>query len=126
MYTENDLSNIVIREAIHVHKTLGPGLLESVYEECLYHRLIKAELDVQKEYPVPVVFEEVKLECGYRADILVERKLIIEVKAVEALNDVHKAQVLTYLKLTNIKLGLLMNFNVLFLKDGIKRIVNNL
>lgn len=97
MYTENDLSNMVIREAIHVHKALGPGLLESVYEECLYHRLIKSELNVQKEYPIPVVFEEVKLECGYRADLVVEKKLIIEVKAVEALNDVHKAQVLTYL-----------------------------
>lgn len=126
MYTENDLSNIVIGEAIHVHKTLGPGLLESVYESCLFHRLVKAGLNVRQEQPIPVVFEEVKLECGYRADIIVEGKLIIEVKAVEALNDIHKAQVLTYLRLTNIKLGLLMNFNVLYLKEGIKRIVNNL
>ncbi len=126
MYTENDLSNIVIGEAIHVHKTLGPGLLESVYESCLFHRLVKAGLNVKQEQSIPIVFEEVKLECGYRADIIVENKLIIEVKAVEALNDIHKAQVLTYLRLTNIKLGLLMNFNVLYLKEGIKRIVNNL
>ena len=126
MYTENDLSNIIIGEAIHVHKSLGPGLLESVYETCLFHRLSKTDLHVVREQPIPVVFEEVKLECGYRADIIVEKKVIIEIKAVEVLNDIHKAQVLTYLRLTNIKLGLLMNFNVLFLKDGIKRIVNNL
>jgi len=126
MHTENDLSNIIIREAIHVHKNLGPGLLESVYESCLFHRLAKVGLHVVEEQPIPVVFEEVKLECGYRADIIVESKVIIEIKAVEALNDIHKAQVLTYLKLTNIKLGLLMNFNVLYLKDGVKRIVNNL
>lgn len=126
MYTENDLSNIVIGEAIHIHKSLGPGLLESVYENCLFHRLSKTGLHVVKEKPIPVVFEEVKMECGYRADIVIENKLIIEIKAVEALNDIHKAQVLTYLRLTNIKLGLLMNFNVLYLKDGIKRIVNNL
>lgn len=126
MYTENDLSNIIIGEAIHVHKSLGPGLLESVYETCLFHRLSKTDLHVVREQPIPVVFEEVKLECGYRADIIVEKKVIIEIKAVEVLNDIHKAQVLTYLRLTKIKLGLLMNFNVLFLKDGIKRIVNNL
>ena len=126
MYTENDLSNIVIGEAIHIHKSLGPGLLESVYENCLFHRLTKTGLHVVREKPIPVVFEEVKMECGYRADIVIENKLIIEIKAVEALNDIHKAQVLTYLRLTNIKLGLLMNFNVLYLKDGIKRIVNNL
>jgi GxxExxY protein len=123
---ENELSSIVIGEAIKVHQSLGPGLLESVYEECLSYRLIKAGLLIEKQKPVPLVFEEVKLECGFRCDILVQGKLIIEVKAVEGLNDVHLAQVLTYLKLTNIKLGLLMNFNVLKLKDGIKRVVNNL
>lgn len=126
MYTENDLSNIVIGEAIHIHKTLGPGLLESVYENCLYYRLIKSGLYVKQQHPIPVVFEEMKLECGYRADLIVENKVIIEIKAVEALNDIHKAQVLTYLKLSNLKLGLLMNFNVLYLKNGLKRIVNNL
>jgi GxxExxY protein len=126
MYTENELSNIIIGEAIYVHKALGPGLLESVYENCLYHRLSKTGVQLTKEQPIPVVFEEVKLECGYRADIVVENKVIIEVKAVEALSDVHKAQVLTYLRLTGLKLGLLMNFNTVYLKDGIKRIVNNL
>jgi GxxExxY protein len=126
MLSENDLSNIIIGEAIHVHKSLGPGLLESVYETCLCHRLVKAGLNISKEKAIPVVFEDIRLECGYRADIVVENKVIIEVKAVEALNEIHKAQLLTYLRLTELKLGLLMNFNVLFLKDGIKRIVNNL
>ena len=124
--TENELSNIVIGEAIKVHQQLGPGLLESVYEECLSYKLIKAGLPIQKQKPIPLVFEEVQLECCFQCDILVENKLIIEVKAVEALNDIHLAQVLTYLKLTNTKLGLLMNFNVVKLKEGIKRVVNNL
>ena len=123
---ENELSSIAIGEAIRVHQYLGPGLLESVYEECLSYRLIQAGFRIEKQKPIPLVFEEIRLECGFRCDIVVERKLIIEVKAVEALNDIHLAQVLTYLKLTNTKLGLLMNFNVLKLKDGIKRVVNNL
>lgn len=124
--TENELSNIVIGEAIKVHQQLGPGLLESVYEECLMHRLIKTGLMIERQKPIPLIFEEVKLECGFRCDIMVEGKLIIEVKAVEAINDIHLAQVLTYLKLTGVKLGLLMNFNVVRLKEGIKRVVNNL
>jgi len=123
---ENELSSIIIGEAIKVHQSLGPGLLESVYEECLSYKLIKTGLVIEKQKPIPLVFEEIKLECGFRCDILVHGKLIIEVKAVDALNDIHLAQVLTYLKLTNTKLGLLMNFNVLKLKDGIKRVVNNL
>lgn len=124
--TENELSNKVIGLAIEVHSALGPGLLENAYKECLYYKLMKAGLNVQKEKPIPLVFEEVKLECGYRADILVENKLIIEIKAVEALNDVHLAQTLTYLKVGNYQLGLLMNFNVVLLKNGIKRVVNQL
>ena len=123
---ENELSSIIIGEAIKVHQSLGPGLLESVYEECLSYKLIKTGLVIEKQKPIPLVFEEIRLECGFRCDILVQGKLIIEVKAVDALNDIHLAQVLTYLKLTNTKLGLLMNFNVLKLKDGIKRVVNNL
>jgi len=126
MSTENELSNIIIGEAIYVHKTLGPGLLESVYKECLYHRLIKKDLNVTKERAIPLIFEEIRMECGYRADVIVENKVLIEIKCVEALADIHKAQTLTYLRLTNIKLGLLINFNVVLLKDGIKRIVNNL
>jgi GxxExxY protein len=124
--TENELSNIIIGEAIDVHKILGPGLLESVYEECLVHRLIKRQLSIEKQKPIPLIFDEIRLECGFRCDILVERKLIIEVKAVESLNDIHLAQVLTYLRLTETKLGLLINFNVVRLRDGIKRVVNNL
>ncbi|HTC00813.1 MAG TPA: GxxExxY protein [Ferruginibacter sp.] len=123
---ENELSSVIIGEGIKVHQQLGPGLLESVYEECLAYRLIKVGLAIEKQKPIPLIFEEVRLECGFRCDILVEGKLIIEVKAVEGLNDIHLAQVLTYLKLTNTKLGLLMNFNVVRLKEGIKRVVNNL
>ena len=126
MLTENELSNIIIGEAIYIHKTLGPGLLESVYKECLYYRLIKKELNVIKEKAIPLIFEEIRMECGYRADLIIENKVIVEIKCVEALADIHKAQTLTYLRLTNIKLGLLINFNVVILKEGLKRIVNNL
>jgi GxxExxY protein len=123
---ENELSNIIIGCAIKVHSALGPGLLESAYEECLYFELIKSGLKTEKQKPLPLIYETVKLEIGYRVDLLVENKVIVEIKAVEALNDVHLAQVLTYLKLNNNKLGLLINFNVSLLKTGIKRIVNNL
>jgi len=126
MSTENELSNIIIGEAIFIHKSLGPGLLESVYKECLYYRLVKKELIVTKERAIPLIFEEIRLECGYRADLIVENKVIIEIKCVDVLADIHKAQTLTYLRLTNLKLGLLINFNVVLLKDGLKRIVNNL
>ena len=110
--TENDISRLVIGCAIEVHKELGPGLLESAYEECLYHELSQAGLAVRKQVPLPVVYKDVKLEAGYRIDLLVENKLLIELKSVEAINDVHVAQILTYLKLSGCKLGLLMNFNV--------------
>ncbi len=123
---ENELSNIIIGEAIKVHQQLGPGLLESVYEECVCYKLIDIGLNIEKQKPIPLIFESVRMECGFRCDILVEKKLIVEIKAVEMLNDIHLAQVLTYLKLSNVKLGLLMNFNVLRLKDGLKRVVNNL
>jgi GxxExxY protein len=109
-----------------VHTALGPGLLESAYEECLYYELIKEGLRVQKQKPLPLIYHEVKLEVGYRVDLLVEEKVIIEVKAVDQLNDVHLAQVLTYLKLNNNKLGLLINFNVARVKEGIRRVVNKL
>ena len=124
--TENQLSNIVIGCAIKVHSALGPGLLESAYQECLFYELRRAGLGVEKQKPLPLVYESVKLECGYRVDLLVEGKLIIEIKSVEALTDVHFAQVLTYLKLSNCRLALLINFNVVQLKQGIKRVVNNL
>ena len=122
--TENELSNIIIGCAIEVHKQLGPGLLESAYQECLYYELINAGLSVQKEKPMPIIYKEVKLDHGYRIDLLVENKVVVEIKTVEFLNDVHTAQVLTYLKLGNYKLGIILNFYVSVLKNGIKRIIN--
>ncbi len=109
---------------MEVHTVLGPGLLESAYKECLFYKIVKAGLFVEKEKSMPLVFEEVKLECGYRIDLLIERKLVNEIKSVEALNDVHLAQTLTYMKLGKYKLGLLINFNVARLKEGIKRVIN--
>jgi GxxExxY protein len=123
---ENEISEKIIGCAIQVHRELGPGLLESSYQECLYFELIQAGLLVEKQKPLPLVYKEVQLDCGYRLDLLVENKVVIEVKAVEALNDVHMAQIMTYLKLTNCKLGLLMNFNVVLIKNGIKRVANKL
>lgn len=123
---ENELSRIVFDCALKVHQSLGPGLLESAYEECLFYELKKIGLSVEKQKSLPLIYEKVKLDIGYRLDIIIENKLIIEIKSVEALNDVHFAQLLTYLKLTNCKLGLLINFNVSLIKNGIKRVVNNL
>jgi GxxExxY protein len=123
---ENELSEKIIGAAIKVHKNLGPGLLESAYEECLYYELEKLQLTVEKQKPMPLIYEDVKLDIGYRLDIMVENKVVIEIKSVDALNDVHLAQILTYLKLSNCKLGLLINFNVSLLKNGIRRVVNNL
>jgi GxxExxY protein len=123
---ENEISKKIIGFAIEVHKALGPGLLESAYEECLFYELQLSGMNVQRQKPLPVVYKEIKLEAGYRVDLLVEDRVVIELKSVEALNDVHTAQVLTYLKLSGCKLGLLMNFNVYRLTDGIKRLVNNL
>jgi len=124
--SENTISNKLIGLAIEVHTSLGPGLLESAYKECMHYKIVKAGLQVEKEKPMPLVFEEVKLECGYRIDLLIEKKVVIEIKSVEALNDVHLAQTLTYMKSGDYKLGLLMNFNVFRLKDGIKRAVHGL
>jgi GxxExxY protein len=106
-----------------VHTALGPGLLESAYEECLYYELIKSGLKVDKQKPLPLVYEEVKLEAGYRVDLLVENSVIVELKSVDALCDIHTSIILTYLKLSGCKLGLLVNFNVQHLKDGIKRFI---
>jgi GxxExxY protein len=124
--TENELSKIVIGEALKIHNKLGPGLLESVYETCLKYNLEQSGLKIESQRPIPIFYEGIKMDCGFRYDILVEGKLIIEVKSVETLNDIHLAQTLTYLKLMKIKLGLLMNFNSQLLKDGIRRVVNNL
>jgi GxxExxY protein len=119
----NKLSNEVIGLAIKVHKALGPGLLESSYKECLFYEIAKAEYKVEKEKPLPLIYETVKLDIGYRIDLLVETKLVVEIKSVDALTDIHTAQVLTYLKLSGNRLGLLINFNVTLLKNGIKRLV---
>ena len=124
--TENEISKVVFDAALKVHRNLGPGLLESAYEECLYYELRKSGLFIEKQRALPLIYEEVQLEVGYRVDILVERKVVIEIKAVEALNDVHLAQVLTYLKLSDCRLGMLINFNVALIKNGIKRVANNL
>lgn len=121
---ENKLSGKIVSAALEVHKALGPGLLESAYQECLFYKLRKMELKVIKEKPMPLIFEEVKMECGYRIDLLVENKVVIEVKSVSELDDIHLAQTLTYLKLGNFKLGLLINFNVNLIKNGIRRVIN--
>ena len=125
-YTENELSKIIFDCALYIHKSLGPGLLESAYEECMYYKLSQNDLLIEKQKPLPLIFEGVKHEIGYRVDLLVNKKVIVEIKSVEALNDVHLAQVLTYLKLSECKLGMLVNFNVALIKDGIRRIANNL
>ena len=124
--TENEISRYIVECALKVHRNLGPGLLESSYEACLFYELNKKGLFVEKQKPLPLIYEEVKLEVGYRIDLMVEQKVIVEIKAVEVLNDVHLAQILTYLKLSNCKLGLLINFNVPLIKNGIKRVVNKL
>ena len=126
MMTENELSHRVIGISMEVHTALGAGLLESAYQECLFYKLAKEGFFVEKEKPMPLIFEEVKLDIGYRIDLLVENMLVLEIKSVETLSDVHFAQTLTYMKLGKFKLGLLINFNVVRLKDGIKRIVNGL
>ncbi|NEW84862.1 MAG: GxxExxY protein [Mariniphaga sp.] len=121
--TENEISKIILDCAFKVHTTLGPGLLESTYRACLAYELTKSGLWIETEKPLPLVYEEVKLECGYRIDILVENKVVIELKTVEAFTDVHQAQTLTYMKLSGCRLGLLINFYVKSLKDGIKRFI---
>ena len=122
--SNNELTHHIIGCAMDIHKVLGPGLLESAYKECLYFKLIQSKLYVEKEKSMPLVYEKVKLDCGYRIDLLVENKIVIEVKSVDFLNNIHMAQTLTYMKLGHYRLGLLINFNVLKLKDGIKRVIN--
>lgn len=118
---ENKITEKIIGCAIEVHKQLGPGLLESAYEECLYFELIHNGLSVRKQVALPLIYKEIKLDVGYRIDLLVENKVIVEVKSVEVIAEIHKAQLMTYMKLANVKVGLLMNFNVTVLKNGITR-----
>lgn len=121
---EKDLIDKIINAAIEVHRSLGPGLLESAYQECLFFELKSKNLLVQKEIPCPVVYKDIKLDHGYRIDLLVENKVVIELKTVECFTDVHTAQVLTYLKLGEYPVGLLINFHTKLLKNGIKRFIN--
>lgn len=122
---ENDITEIIIGCAMKVHSRLGPGLLESAYEACLFHELAKTELVVERQKPIPLVYDDIKMDCGYRSDIMANGLVIVEIKSIEALTDLHLAQVLTYLKLTGCKVGLLINFNVKNLRHGLRRIVNN-
>lgn len=123
---ENELSNKIVGAAIEVHRTLGPGLLESTYEECLCHELSLNQIPFVRQAQMPVVYKGIQLDCGYRIDIIVDKKVILELKSVAEIQPIHKAQLLTYLKLSGLKLGILLNFNVQLMKDGINRFVNNL
>jgi GxxExxY protein len=124
-YTEDNLTAIVIGKAIEVHRALGPGLLESAYQECLLYELRQAGLCVEREKVLPIIYKEIRLEHGYQLDLLVEGELVIELKTVESLTDVHAAQLLTYLRLGHFPLGLLINFHVKMLRDGIRRYANS-
>lgn len=123
--TDSQLTHEIIGAAIEVHRALGPGLLESAYAECLARELALRRIPFEREKPLPIVYKEVKLECGYRVDLLVDGRVVVELKAVEALAPIHEAIVLTYLRLSGCKIGLLVNFHVQALKDGIKRLVLN-
>jgi GxxExxY protein len=121
--TENEITHAIIGAAIEVHKRLGPGLLESAYEECLSHELRTRNMSVERQKGLPVVYKEVKLDCGYRLDLLVEGRVVVELKSVEHLAPIHEAIILTYLRLSGQKTGLLINFNVTVLKDGVRRFI---
>ena len=121
----NEITERIIAACIEIHRQLGPGLLESAYEECLCHELSLAGLRFERQKPIPVGYKSVRLDCGYRLDLVVEGKVIVELKTVDQLAPIHDAQLITYLKLSGLTVGLLINFNVPVLKDGLKRIVNN-
>ena len=120
---ENEVGSGILKAAFKVHSTLGPGLLESTYEACLIFELNRSGIKTQSQVAVPLIYDQIKLEYGYRIDLLVDNLVIVEIKAVESLNEIHTAQVLTYLKLTGRRLGYLLNFNVPHLKDGIRRLI---
>ena len=122
----NKLSSKVIGAAIEVHKHLGPGLLESAYEECLCHELELRDTSYERQKALPLIYKGKELDCGYRLDVVVDNQLIVEMKSIEKIEPIHRAQLLTYLKLSDIRLGLILNFNVTMMKDGIVRMVNDL
>ena len=121
----NKITETIIGVAINIHRALGPGLLESAYEVCMVYDLVKAGSKVEQQKPLPIVYRGVKLECGYRLDLMIENEVIVEIKSVEKLLPIHQAQLMSYLKLSDCRVGLLINFNVKVLKNGIKRVVNN-
>ena len=123
---ENEICTKILEVSFRIHKTLGPGLFESVYKECLANELYKSNHLVVREKAIPLIYEEIKMDIGFRANLLIENKIIVEIRSIEALHAIHTKQLLTYIRLANCKLGLLLNFNELQLKDGIKRVVNNL
>lgn len=122
--TENEISRVIYDCGLTVHKELGPGLLESAYEECLFYELSKTDLLVERQKPMPLKYQDIKMDVGYRVDLIIENKVIIEVKACEDLANVHLSQILTYLKLSGCKLGMLINFNTFLFKDGVRRVIN--
>ncbi len=121
---ENELAKVVFNTGLKILKHLGPGLLESAYEECFYYELMKSGLNIAGQKPLPLIYEGIKLEIGYRVNFLIENNLVVEIKSVESLNDIHLEQILTYLRLSYCKLGLLINFNTLLFKDGVRRVIN--
>ena len=121
----NKITETIIGAAIDVHRALGPGLLESAYEACMVYDLIQVGMKVEQQKPLPVVYRGVKLECGYRLDLMIENEVVVEIKSIDKLLPIHKAQLMSYLKLADCKVGLLINFNVELLKDRIQRVVNN-
>jgi len=122
--SEEEIIKTILDEAIRIHKSIGPGMLENVYKTCLAYRLRKNGLFVEIEKPVPVFFEEIKMECGYRADLVIERRVIIDTKSIDAILDIHVAQLLTYLRFLNLRHGLILNFKTVLMKNGIKRVLN--
>lgn len=124
--TENELSKIIVDISYKIHTKLGPGLLESVYETILYHELTKRNLKVERQKPIPVIWDDIHLDIGFRSDLIVEEKVIIEIKSVEKISNVHLKQLLTYIRVTDLRLGLLINFNEALIKNGIKRVAHGL
>jgi GxxExxY protein len=122
---DDQLTHDIIGAAIEVHKTLGPGLLESAYEECLAHELTVRRIPFERQKPLPLIYKDVKLECGYRLDLVVDGRIVVDLKAVDALAPIHDAVMLTYLRLSGCRIGLLVNFNTVVLKDGVRRLVHN-
>lgn len=122
--TPDEIITIILDEAFYLHRTIGPGMLETVYKNCLAYRLRKRGLTVETEKPIPVIFEEVRMECGYRADIVAEQSVVVETKKIDAIGPLQIAQLLTYLRFLNIRHGLVLNFNVQLMKNGIKRVLN--